>query len=113
MPSDLVLKPDFSFVQIEEWNTLISRFENGTEQRRAQWGTPRKKWRLQYINRLLADFQTIQTLFNSKKGAYQSLTWDNPNDGSTYYVRFEEDKIEFTEKAYQIYDFEFTLLQIK
>lgn len=113
MPSDLVLKPDFQFVQTEEWNTAISRFENGTEQRRNLWATQRKKWRLQYINRLLDDFTTIQTLFNARKGAYASLTWDNPNDGSTYYVRFEEDKLEFTNKAYQIYDFEFTLIQVK
>lgn len=113
MPSELVLKPDFQFVQTEEWKTLVSQFENGVEQRRAAWATPLKKWKLQFVNRLLADFQTIQTLFNSKKGAYDSLSWDNPNDGSTYWVRFEDDKIDFTLKAYQIYDFEFTLVQIK
>lgn len=113
MSSDLTLKPDFQFVQTEEWSTAISRFENGTEQRRPLWGTARKKWKLQYVNRLIADFQTIQTLFNQKKGAALSLSWDNPNDGSTYWVRFEDDKIDFTLKAFQIYDFEFSLIQIK
>ena len=113
MPSDLVLKPDFQFISVNEWNTLVSQFDNGTEQRRDLWATPRKKWRLRFINRLLADFQTIETLFNSKKGSYGSLTWDNPQDGSTYTVRFEEDKLEAVEKAYQIYDFEFNLMQVK
>jgi len=113
MASDITLKPDFVFVQEEEWNTLISRFENGTEQRRSMWSSSRKRWRLKYYNRIKSDFEAIQTVFNNSKGAYSSLTWDNPDDGSTYFVRFEKDNLEFEEKAFQIYDFEFTLLQVK
>jgi uncharacterized protein (TIGR02217 family) len=111
MPSDLVLAPDFVFETTPQFKSLISEAENGVEQRRPKWSQSRTSWRLQYKNRSATDLSTITTLFNTKKGASASFSWDNPDSG-TYTVRFKEDSFTYSMKAYGIYDFEFELIQV-
>lgn len=112
MPSDLVLKPDYVFETTPQHSTLISEFENGVEQRRNKWSQVRRAWRLVYKNRSLSDLNTILSRFDTSKGAYGSFTWDNPDTGVTYTVRFKDDSLTYSLKNYGIYDFEFELIQV-
>lgn len=114
MPADdLTIKPDFVFEEEIEFNTLVSRFENGTEQRRSQWANPRRRFKLEFRNRPSSDLAAVRTLFVSKKGALGSFFWTNPNDSVQYTVRFETDGLSSKNKAFGIYDFELSLLEVK
>ena len=111
--ADLSLKPDFTFVKKGNYKTIISEFENGVEQRRPRWGATLREWQLQFRNRSASDVSTIQTLFDTKLGAYASFTWTNPLDSVDYTVRFKEDSFEVFNTAYGIYDFQFALVEVK
>ena len=111
--ADYTFTPDFVLEEEIEYKTLITEFESGVEQRRKKWGSPRRSWRLQYKNRTKAEMEDVKNFFISKSGAYGSFTWENPNDSTEYTVRFVEDSFRFTLKAYQIYDFEVRLIEVK
>jgi phage-related protein len=116
--ADLTLAPDYVLETMPQFKTLISQFENGVEQRRPQRSQWIREFKLTYKNRYYADMNTILTLFSSKQGAFQSFTWVNPEDGSTYTVRFKEDSFTRQLKAgasntsSAIYDFSFTLIEV-
>lgn len=111
--SDLTLTPDFPIEETIKYKTIVSPFENGAEQRRAKWNDPLRQFRLSYISRPIADWTTIATFYNTKKGPYTAFTWTNPNDSTEYTVRFVEDSLVITRKAYAVIDFEFSLIQVK
>lgn len=110
---DLTIAPDFVYEEEIKYNTQISKFENGTEQRRALWSTPLRKFKLEFNNHVKADKDTIVALYNAKLGAYDTFLWTNPNDSVQYTVRFEEDSLAIKLKAFEVYDFSFNLVQVK
>lgn len=110
---DLTVAPDYVFEEEVKFNTAISKFENGTEQRRSLWSTPLRKFKLVFKNRNSTDLSTLTTLFTTKLGAYTSFLWTNPNDSTQYTVRFEDDSLPIKKKAYGIFDIEFNLVQVK
>jgi len=110
---DLTLVPDFVVEEQIKFNTQISRMENGTEQRRALWATPLRKFKLEFSNRVKADMETLVALYEAKLGAYDSFLWTNPNDSVQYTVRFEEDTLTTKLKAFEIYDLSCSLIQVR
>ena len=113
MVSDLTDMPDYVYDEEIQYQTLISNFENGYEQRRAKWATPLRKFHLVYKNRTTTEIGTLKTLFTTKLGRATAFTWTNPNDSVEYSVRFDEDSFKFQNKAYGVYDAEFSLIQVK
>lgn len=111
--ADFTLVPDYSFETTREYKTLISKFENGTEQRRQKWSANLKSWKLIYKNQSATDKGTILTLFDAKKGAFTAFTWTNPEDSTDYTVRFKEDSLVISFNSARLYDIEFELLQVK
>lgn len=110
--SDLLLAPDFVLTHTPSYKTLVSKFENGAEQRRAKWSTSISKWSLSYSNRSQDDLNTIKTLFDARKGQATAFYWTNPINSTQYLVRFASDEISFSLKAYGIYDFSFDLQEV-
>ncbi len=110
---DLSLKPDFTFVKRTRYETIISQFENGAEQRRSRWANPLREWVLQFRNRSASDLSTIQDLFDAQKGQYGAFDWLNPLDAVTYTVRFKEETFEVGNSAYGFYDFQFELIEVR
>jgi len=111
--SELNTTPDYVYEEVQKYKTLVSSFENGYEQRRNKWASGLKAFILDYRFRTKTEFETIRDLFISKKGSYDTLTWTNPNDSVEYTVRFDADSISFKNKAFELYDFSFKLLQVK
>ena len=111
--SDYTYTPDFVLEEEIEYKTLTTEFESGVEQRRKKWSSSRRSWRLQYKNRTKTEMENVKNFFVNKSGAYSSFTWENPNDSTEYTVRFVDDSFKFTLKAYQIYDFEVRLIEVK
>jgi phage-related protein len=110
---DLTVAPDYVFEEEIKYSTAVSKFENGTEQRRALWSTPIRKFKLTFKNRNSTDAGTLRTLFNAQLGALTPFLWTNPNDSVQYSVRFEDDSFSLRQKAYGIFDAEFNLVQVK
>ena len=111
--SDLTSAPDYVYDEEIQFKTLVTEFENGSEQRRAKWASPLRRFTLSYRNRLTSEMETVKTLFTESLGKALSFTWTNPNDNVEYDVRFLEDSFKFSNKAYGVYDFEISLQQVK
>ncbi len=112
MASDLTLMPDYVYTEEIAYKTAISEFENGVEQRRSLWPSPKHKFTLQYKNRTSAELATITSLFNSKLGALTSFTFTNPNDNTEYTVRFLEDSLKIDKVFYELHDFQFDVIEV-
>lgn len=110
--ADLELSPDYQFQTTKKYDTLITSFESGVEQRRAKRANPVTEFTLQFRNRAAADLTTIDNLFAAQKGAFTTFTWLNPEDSVTYTVRFKEDSFRKVLVHYGIWDFEFTLTTV-
>lgn len=111
--ANLTLSPDYVYEEKVNFKTLVTEFESGYEQRRAKWATPLRRFKLLYKARTSTDFGTIKSLFIEKLGAYDTFTWTNPNDSTTYTCRFVEDSLAFEEQAYDIYNFEFEIIEVR
>lgn len=110
--ADFEAIPDFQFVTEKKYDTLITQFENGVEQRRARRSNPIQEFTLQFRNRPQADLDEVVTLFDTSKGSLSAFTWLNPEDATEYTVRFKEDSFKKMLKHYGIFDFEFTLVTV-
>jgi uncharacterized protein (TIGR02217 family) len=111
--ADFSLSPDYALETSKEYKTLVSKFENGYEQRRQKWASVLREWKLVYKNRDATDLSTITTVFDNKKGAFTSFTWTNPLDSTDYTVRFKEDSLKYTCPYYGRYNIEFSLCEVK
>ena len=110
---DLPVIPDFPVTETIRQNTLVSQFENGYEQRRSKWSAPLREFDLTWRTRDQADYDALTAFFNTKLGAFSTFTFDNPNDGITYTVRFKEDTFRASIVHYQIYNMEAILVEVR
>jgi len=110
--ADFSLEPDFSVIKRSNYATIVSEYENGIEQRRPRRTNNIREWTLQFRNRPASEVATVQTLFDTNKGAYSFFTWLNPVDAVTYNVRFKDDVFEYRNHAYGFYDFDLTLVEV-
>lgn len=109
---DFIWEPSYTFSETPEFNTLVSKYENGAEQRRATRSNPKRSWKLEFKNVSKSVYQSIRDFFISHKGQYQSFTWVNPNDGIQYTVRFADDKIGFERNAFNVYSFSLQFVEV-
>ena len=110
---DLPIQPDFPVVESVKHNTLVSTFENGVEQRRSKWSLPIREFDLTFKTRSQTEYNLMVAFVKAKLGALTSFTFDNPNDSTTYTVRFKEDSFRASLRAYQIYDMDCVLVEVK
>lgn len=96
-----------------QYQTLISSFESGYEQRRKRWENPLRRFTLEATNRTQSEMENIRNFFTGKYGSYSSFTWTNPNDSTEYTVRFMEDSLKIERVAYQVYELEFKFQEIR
>lgn len=90
--ADYLEVPDIA--KIEEgigFQTLISKFELGHEQRRAK-GTGRRNWVLTF-RKDSPYSEAIMQFQESKQGQAEAFVWRNPLDGEKYLVRFTDSAI--------------------
>ena len=111
--ADFTYLPDFVLVENKEYKTLISKFENGTEQRRGKWSSPLHTFNLQFKNRTQAEMEDLKAFFSDKEGMLDAFTWENPIDSTEYTVRFKEDGFTAELVAYQIYNVVLKFIQVK
>src|SRR3990167_2437360 len=107
MAGTFTVNPDFVYEQEKKYNTLITDFESGKEQRRKKWANPKRRFLLRYRNIGQTEYNSIISFFDSQSGAFDTFSWTNPMDSVAYTVRFLEDTLKVEELAYQRYAIEF------
>jgi len=85
--------------------TLRSPFESGYELSRAKWTRARKEWTLHWKNMSNRSHTSLVTFFEETvSGGAESFIWHNPLSGTTYEVRFVNDKIKFSNRTKDLWD---------
>jgi uncharacterized protein (TIGR02217 family) len=91
--SDTCPSPQFVFDSGIQYKTVVTPFESGKEQRRKKWTAGKRRFTLRFNALSAADVNAILTFFIARCGSYESFTFTNPVDSSSYTVRFESDTI--------------------
>lgn len=110
--SDFAYVPDKAINEKVQFETDISTFSRFKEQRQNKVDDSRRQWGLVYDTRTQAEMEEVRDSFITKKGAYGSFTWTNPNDSVEYTVRYLKDTFDFDRIGFQIYDFSFSFQQV-
>jgi len=110
--ADFTYTPDFVLEEEIGYNTRVSQFENGFEQRRGIRASSIRKFNLEFKNRTKAEMLEVKNFFISKLGKLTSFTWNNPNDSTDYTVRFQDDSFKLANTAFEIYDFSCSFVQV-
>lgn len=63
-----------------DWNTLITNYEDGTEQRRKKWSRPKRKYVVPVRSRTPLVMTQIWDFYNARCGAFDTFYFVNPNE---------------------------------
>lgn len=74
-----------------EFKTTIVKFENGVEQRLANWNNDKKTLQIafQYLSK--DNLDTLWDFFKARKGAFEKFYFVNHLENTTDIVRFKDD----------------------
>jgi phage-related protein len=71
-------------------STIKSDFESGYVQTRPRFTSDRKKWsNVVYKNLNTSDVALLRAFITAVRGGSESFNWTNPDDSTTYIVRFD------------------------
>lgn len=93
------------------FDVLVDRSAGGIEQRRLLHDKSPRRFALRFKNQTEQEMQVVRSFFNSKSGSLDMFTFENPNDGQDYTVRFEESRFKYTLSGYKRYDFNISLVE--
>lgn len=68
------------FVEDINYNTLITRYEDGKEQRRQKWSRPKRMYSISLRGKSKTIFNQIWNFYNSRSGAFDTFYFTNPNE---------------------------------
>lgn len=114
--------PKFDFKYNNAWedeirfNTLVTQFESGKEQRRAK-GLPRRVFRLTFEKATTKndDAEQIYQFFVARKGRFEPFLWDYPRSDGTVEevtVRFDTDILNRQAFMQLMYSFGLTFIEV-
>lgn len=91
--------PQFVHSYEPTWNTLVTNFESGKEQRRKKWSASKTHFYLTYNALSKTNVELIRTHFNGTGyGAYASFSFTHPGETGTpsYTVRYADDGLKIS-----------------
>jgi len=112
MPETFSFIPDNAIPQNIEYNTLVSEFENGSEQRRSKRDNPKRAWVLSFTLRPKTEMEMFKSFFEARKGKLEPFFWTNPDDNEKRLVRFNEDKLEIEKLHYDLYNYSVKIIEV-
>ena len=75
---------DFSYnIPLDEeitYNTLVTPFEDGKEQRRKKWSSPKRTFSIQFNALQDSEADRLWNFYKSREGAYDTFYFENPSD---------------------------------
>lgn len=112
MPETFSFVPDNAIPENIEYNTLVSEFENGSEQRRSKRDNPKREWTLVFTLRTRTDMLSFKSFFNARKGKLEAFYWTNPDDNTQRLVRFKEDNLAIEKLHYDLYNYSIQVVEV-
>jgi len=104
---------DPSYVYEEEvrTRTQLIEMEDGSEVRNS-YGTMRRVFTLNYdmVTETIRD--TIVAFFEARESTFDTFSWTNPNDDTSYTVRFVRDTLNIRQSGYQLYNMQFQFIEV-
>jgi len=79
------------YVWRDGWRTLVTRFDDGSEQRRQKLSNKIMAFHIEFNAIGETTLNQIRAFFNQQKGAFDTFTFINPHDDQAYTVRFAND----------------------
>lgn len=110
--ADFTIAPDYVIEEEPTFDTTVTEFESGSEQRQGLRGSALRRWKLKFFNRAQTEFEAVRSFFLGKKGRNTSFLWENPFDEVEYLVRFADDNYVYQLKSPEVYDFSFSFQQV-
>ena len=71
-----------------QWNTLVTKYESGKEQRRKKWSQPKRVYTVNLKGRSKTVSTQVWDFYNSRSGAFDTFYFVNPNENSVTSERF-------------------------
>lgn len=68
-------KPQYTYKTAKQWNTLVSTFENGSEQRRAKRTVSRAQFDVVFNGLAVATAHSIRAFYEARYGAYDTFAF--------------------------------------
>ena len=112
MPETFSFIPDNSIPQNIEFNTLVSEFENGSEQRRSKRDNPKREWTIVFTLRPKTEMESFKSFFEARKGKLEPFFWTNPDDNVKRLVRFKDDDLEIEKLHYDLYNYSAQFVEV-
>lgn len=103
--ADFAYSPDFDYVVKKKYDVIISRFENGYEQRRLKCNTPLRTFSLQFTARDATEMAAVKTFYGTYYGSLTAFSISI--EGADVTGRFVEDSFTWKRRAYNVYDYSF------
>jgi len=111
--ADFTLKPDFPVDTKTQWKTLVSSAETPYKQRRRKWQNKLRIYPLTFSSLTATEATTLQTLFDSKHGAADSFTFDDPVTAEVVTCVFQEDSLSIKQTTPNTYTASVVLEEVK
>jgi len=65
------------------WNTLVTKYEDGKEQRRAKWSRPKSGFNITLSSKSEVITAQVWSFFNARQGALETFYFENTNESPT------------------------------
>ena len=77
---ELNFNVNIPFTEDVGWSTLVTRYEDGKEQRRQKWSKPKRMFSVVFRGKTKSEFDQIWDFYNARKGAFDSFYFKNSNE---------------------------------
>jgi len=105
--------PDNTIETEVQFDTIVSEFDLGYEERINRRDIPLNRFVLYFKNRAQSEILEIRDFFKTQKGKTKAFYWENPDDSVLYTVRFDTDSLKDTRKAFNVYDMSFPFMEAR
>lgn len=80
MAEEFIWDINIPFKEEVNWNTLVTRYEDGKEQRRQKWADPKRSYEITLKSRTDTESQQVWDFYNAREGAFGTFYFENPNE---------------------------------
>lgn len=80
MAEEFIWDVNSTFNEESHWNTLVTKYEDGKEQRRQKWSSPKRSYEVVLKAKTDVESQQVWDFYNSRKGAFETFYFENPNE---------------------------------
>lgn len=80
MAEEFIWDVNIPFKENVVWNTLLTKYEDGKEQRRRKWSQPKRDYEVTLKARTDIVSKQVWDFYNAREGAFGTFYFENPNE---------------------------------